>query len=372
MIIHNGEVGTTERKRVYNIWALRKITINEFQLLQLILGENISSRLTRNSAFTMEANLSKPNVSQGVFPNTLMNRSMGQVVADVGPLFLINLTALFGNTLLCIAFIKNNHLRSVTNIFVLTLAVSDIVMSLTCMPLSEGSLLAGEWIFGDLLCHIQGFLAHFLAFLSLEMMAITAANRYFRVIKQDLYKKIFTPGYTTLIILSASLLSVGILASITFAQHGNLFVFHPGKAICVNLYRSLISTQIYTIFSSVTFVSLPAIVIIWCYTKVFRSIRRHFRRLAARKMSSASINSMNPAEIVVTRTVFAIVIGFFICWIPCIVIDLVDITRDAWFDRRVYLAYTYFAYTSSAINPIIYGIMNRSFRVEYLKLLKCR
>ena len=320
----------------------------------------------------MEANLSKPNVSQGVFPNTLMNRSMGQVVADVGPLFLINLTALFGNTLLCIAFIKNNHLRSVTNIFVLTLAVSDIVMSLTCMPLSEGSLLAGEWIFGDLLCHIQGFLAHFLAFLSLEMMAITAANRYFRVIKQDLYKKIFTPGYTTLIILSASLLSVGILASITFAQHGNLFVFHPGKAICVNLYRSLISTQIYTIFSSVTFVSLPAIVIIWCYTKVFRSIRRHFRRLAARKMSSASINSMNPAEIVVTRTVFAIVIAFFICWIPCIVIDLVDITRDAWFDRRVYLAYTYFAYTSSAINPIIYGIMNRSFRVEYLKLLKCR
>ena len=320
----------------------------------------------------MEANLSQPNVSQGVFPNTLMNRSMGQVVADVGPLFLINLTALFGNTLLCIAFIKNNHLRSVTNIFVLTLAVSDIVMSLTCMPLSEGSLLAGEWIFGDLLCHIQGFLAHFLAFLSLEMMAITAANRYFRVIKQDLYKKIFTPGYTTLIILSASLLSVGILASITFAQHGNLFVFHPGKAICVNLYRSLISTQIYTIFSSVTFVFLPAIVIIWCYTKVFRSIRRHFRRLAARKMSSASINSMNPAEIVVTRTVFAIVIAFFICWIPCIVIDLVDITRDAWFDRRVYLAYTYFAYTSSAINPIIYGIMNRSFRVEYLKLLKCR
>ena len=320
----------------------------------------------------MEVNVSQPNVSQAVFPNTLMNRSMGQVIVDVGPLFLINLTALFGNTLLCIAFFKNNHLRSVTNIFVLTLAVSDIIMSLTCMPLSEGSLIAGEWIFGDLLCHIQGFLTHFLAFLSLQMMAITAVNRYFRVIKPDLYKKIFTPGYTSLIILSASLLSVGILGSITFAHHGNLFVFHPGKTICVNLYRSLISTQIYTTFSSVTFVFLPAIVITWCYTKVFRSIRRHFRRLAARTMSSASVNSLNPAEIVVTRTVFAIILAFFICWIPCIVIDLVDITRDGWFNRRVYLAYTYFAYTSSAINPIIYGIMNKSFRVECLKLLRCR
>lgn len=326
----------------------------------------------KKQVFTMKANVSQPNVSRAVFLNTLMNRSMGQVVADVGPLFFINLTALFGNTLLCIAFFKNNHLRSVTNIFVLTLAVSDIIMSLTCMPLSEGSLIAGEWIFGDLLCHFQGFLAHFLAFLSLQMMAITAVNRYFRVIKPDLYKKIFTPGYTSLIIISASLLSVGILGSITFAQHGNLFVFHPGKTICVNLYRSLLSTQIYTIFSSVAFVFLPAIVIIWCYAKVFRSIRRHFRRLAARKMSSASINIINPAEIVVTRTVFAIVLAFFLCWIPCIVIDLVDIMRDDWFDRRVYLAYTYFAYTSSAINPIIYGIMNRSFRVEYLKLLRCR
>ena len=319
----------------------------------------------------MEANASQANDSQAVFPNTLMNRPMSQVVADVGPLFLINLTALFGNTLLCIAFIKNNHLRSATNMFVLTLAFSDIVMSLICMPLSEGSLIAGEWIFGDLLCHIQGFLTHFLAFLSLQMMTITAVNRYFRVIKPDLYKKIFNPGYTTLIILTASLVSVGILGSITFAQHGNLFVFHPGKAICVNLYRSLISTQIYTIFSSVTFVFLPAIVIIWCYTKVFRSIRRHFRGLVTREMSSSFINSINPAEIVVTRTVFAIILAFFICWIPCIVIDLLDITRDDWFDRRVYLAYTYFAYTSSAINSIIYGIMNRSFRVEYLKLLRC-
>ena len=320
----------------------------------------------------MEANASQANDSRAVFPNTLMNRSMGQVIADVGPIFLINLTALFGNTLLCVAFVKNNRLRSVTNMFVLTLAVSDIVMSLTCMPLSEGSLIAGNWIFGDLLCHIQGFLAHFLAFLSLQMMAITAVNRYFRVIKPDLYKKIFTPGYTSLIILSASLLSGGILGSIMFAQHGKLFVFHPGKAICVNLYRSLICTQKYTIFSSVTFVFLPAVVIIWCYTKVFRSIRGHFRQLAASKMSSESINNINPAEIVITRAVFAIVIAFFLCWIPCIVIDLVDISRDDWFDRRVYLAYTYFAYTSSAINPIIYGIMNRSFRVEYLKLLRYR
>ena len=124
----------------------------------------------------MKANVSQLIESRATFPNTLMNHTLDQVVADVGPLFLINLTALFGNTLLCIAFLSNKHLRSVTNKFVLKLAFSDIVMSFICMPLSEGTLIAGEWIFGDLLCHIQGFLTHFLAFLSLQLMAITAIN----------------------------------------------------------------------------------------------------------------------------------------------------------------------------------------------------
>ena len=34
----------------------------------------------------MEANASQANDSRAVFPNTRMNRSMGQVIADVGPL----------------------------------------------------------------------------------------------------------------------------------------------------------------------------------------------------------------------------------------------------------------------------------------------
>lgn len=307
------------------------------------------------------------------FPITLANRTAVLKVADVGVLFFINVTALFGNTLLCIAFFKNNHLRSVTNILVLTLGISDIIMSLLPMPLSEGSLITGKWIFGAHLCHIQGFLVHFLAFFSLQIMALTAVNRYFRVMKPDLCRKIFTPGYTTMMIISASLLSFGILASIMFGQHGNLFVFHPGKAICVNLYRTITSSQVYTIVSCFTFVFLPAVIITWCYIKVFKAIRRHFRRLAERKVSTTSLGSLKPAEIIVTRTVFVIMLAFFLCWIPCIVIDFVDImqSRDEWFDRRVYLAYTYFAYTSSAINPFIYGVMNRSFRLEFLKLFKC-
>ena len=315
---------------------------------------------------TMETNISGEH-----FPMTLANRTVALAVADTGFLFLIDIAALFGNIILCVAFVKNNHLRSATNILVFALAACDIIMAFLAMPLSEVSLIAGKWILGDHLCHIQGFLVHFLAFLSLQIMALTAINRYFRVIKPRFYRKVFTPFHTTLMIAVTRVLCFVALASVTFGQH-NSFVFHPGKVICVTLHENIFSSQVFTTFSSVAFVFLPACVVIWCYTKVFRAIRRHFRQLASRRVSTVSLNNLTPAEIVVTRTVFAIVLAFFICWIPCIVIDIVDVMRDEWFDRQVYLAYTYFAYTSSAINPFIYGVLNRSFRVEYLKLLRCR
>lgn len=312
------------------------------------------------------------NFTEALFSGiTLANRTTVSAVADVGVLFLINITAIVGNTVLGISFYQNGLLRSVTNELVLALVGSDILMSLVAMPLSEGSLIAGEWIFGSNLCHIQGFLVHFLAFFSLQIMALTAVNRYYRVMRPYLYKKIFTPGQTGLMIMAAGLFSFSILASITFGQQGNLFVFHPGKAICVSLHRSVRSSQVYTIFSGIAFVFLPAFIIIWCYFQVFKAIRKHFRRLAERKINSNSLSSLNSAEIIVTRTVCVIVIAFFLCWIPCLVIDFVDIMRDDWFNRRVYLAYAYFAYTSSAINPFIYGVMNRSFRKQFSKMLKC-
>ncbi|XP_074615148.1 melanopsin-B-like [Acropora palmata] len=254
----------------------------------------------------METNFTKALFPAGI---TLTNRTRVSQFGEVGILFLINIASVVGNTLLCISFFKNGHLRSVTNVFVLTLAVSDIVMSFTAMPLSEGALVAGEWIFGSTLCHIQGFLVHFLAFVSLQVMALTAINRYYRVTKPDLYKKIFTPGYTGIMIAAVSLFSFIILATITFGQHSNMFVFHPGKAICVSLYRSIRSSRIYTIFSCIAFVFLPAFIITYCYLKVFVAIRKHFRRLSVRSISSASFSSFNSAEIIVTRTVCVIVIA---------------------------------------------------------------
>ena len=57
---------------------------------------------------------------------------------------------------------------------------------------------------------------------------------------------------------------------------------------------------------------------------------------------------------------------FSLFWIPIILIDIVDAIQGRWsFPREAYLTYTCLALISSAINPLIYGVLNTNFRKEY-------
>ena len=51
-------------------------------------------------------------------------------------------------------------------------------------------------------------------------------------------------------------------------------------------------------------------------------------------------------------------------------IDIADTIYGRWtFPQETYVAYSFLATISSALNPIIYGLMNNNFRSEYLKIL---
>ena len=62
----------------------------------------------------------------------------------------INVVAFFGNLLTCYAVYRNHRLRTLPNMFVIALGVSDILMSIFCMPFSVVTLFHGRWI----QCHL--------------------------------------------------------------------------------------------------------------------------------------------------------------------------------------------------------------------------
>jgi len=70
----------------------------------------------------------------------------------------IFLLALAGNGLVCHVVHSSPRMRTVTNYFIVNLAVGDILMTLFCVPFSSVStLLLQYWPFGSELCHTVSY-----------------------------------------------------------------------------------------------------------------------------------------------------------------------------------------------------------------------
>lgn len=65
---------------------------------------------------------------------------------------LIFLLSVFGNLLIIVVLILNKRMRTVTNSFLLSLAVSDLMMAVFCMPFTLIPNILEDFIFGGAMC----------------------------------------------------------------------------------------------------------------------------------------------------------------------------------------------------------------------------
>ncbi|RMX56331.1 hypothetical protein pdam_00004481 [Pocillopora damicornis] len=144
-----------------------------------------------------------------------------------------------------------------------------------------------------------------------------------------------------------------------------------GNFIC-QLQGSLTSICATVSLLTMALISFNRYVKIVSYYKVFRKIRAHYAQVA-----SSGIRNENSAafaeEVKITAMLFVTVLTFFICWVPSFIIDFYEAIAGYYtLPRQLYL-FNIFTYTSSsAINPFIYGFMNRDFRGAYMRILCCK
>lgn len=293
-------------------------------------------------------------------------RSIGIIIIEVALCILIDVMALFGNVLVSLAVIRSPKLRTSTSMFILALAIADILMALICIPITCGILVSEEWINTSALCHIQGFAILTLALMSIATLALTALNRFFRVVKPAIYKRFFTKRN--------SLLLIGMVWFSIIAFYAGLLVskathvcYEPSYAVCA-VAHILVQTLVEFVF-----VILALITIVVSYSLVFVRIRRHQLSMVSSLLGQSRDSNISVEEIKISNLLFMTVLGFAICWIPSLIIITMDrVAPDTTPPRSRTLLCTYLNYLSAALNPFIYGVMNRSFRAEYKRILLCR
>ena len=277
----------------------------------------------------------------------------------------INMTAFSGSLLVFFAVYRNQRLRTLTNLFVVALAVSDILISICCMPFTITTLIRGRWIFGENVCRFQGFAMFTLAMVALLTMGIIAISRYFCVVKPQKFIVLFNRRRIFMYIAAVWCAAlVGSVPPLLFETGG--YKFQPAKAMCMYTFDTNIA---YTIFIECAYISAPLILITFCYVKVFYTVSQT-NQVFSHENNPQQLRA-NVEEAKVTKTLAAVMAGFAFCWLPICIMDYIDAARGGpTLPRQAYLIYGFLAYLSSAINPVIYGLMNRHFRREYKAILK--
>lgn len=77
------------------------------------------------------------------------------------PLYvIIFLLSVVGNTLVICTLLQNRRMRTITNVFLLNLSISDVLLAVFCMPFTLIPLLLRNFVFGEFMCvairYIQG------------------------------------------------------------------------------------------------------------------------------------------------------------------------------------------------------------------------
>ncbi|KAG7515932.1 D(1)-like dopamine receptor [Solea senegalensis] len=209
-------------------------------------------------------------------------------------LFLLIFTTLLGNTLVCAAVTKFRHLRSkVTNFFVISLAISDLLVAILVMPWKAATEIVGFWPFGAF-CNVWVAFDIMCSTASILNLCVISVDRYWAISSPFRYERKMTPRVACLMISMAWTLSV--LISFIPVQlnwhkaqtysYAELNGTYPSNLPPDNCDSSLNRT--YAISSSLISFYIPVAIMIVTYTRIYRIAQKQIRRISALERAAES------------------------------------------------------------------------------------
>ena len=84
--------------------------------------------------------------------HTQHTRSLPAFIVHTVVLAATTLLSLIGNLLVCLAFYRNRRLRSITNLYVISLAVADVMVAMFLFPFGTVASGLRSWPFSSSIC----------------------------------------------------------------------------------------------------------------------------------------------------------------------------------------------------------------------------
>lgn len=262
------------------------------------------------------------------------------------------------NLLVVIVIARHRHLHKVTNIFIASLAVSDIVLCVFNLPFQLHYQLTDFWAFGEVLCRIIMPTFGVPIFYSTTCMMMIAVDRYILIVYP--FKKRITKQKSILIISVIVVITFGLATPVMVHTRYEVINIPMVKLHKIFCYEAWMKSGALAYTFSIFFlqVLLPFGVAAILYFKIHRVLQqRPLKRSETRRNNRTN------------KILISIVVLFAVSWLPWNIFALV-VTLDPKTVYGPYFSLTdvllkIIAMSSACINPFLYGWLNDNFRKEF-------
>ncbi|KAF1668972.1 putative G-protein coupled receptor 83, partial [Aptenodytes patagonicus] len=280
--------------------------------------------------------------------------------------------SLFGNILVCHVVIKTKRMHSATSLFIVNLAVADIMITLLNTPFTLARFVNSTWIFGKEMCHVSRFAQYCSLHVSALTLTAIAVDRH-QVIMHPLKPRISTAKgiiYISVIWIMATCFSL------PHAIYQKLFTFEYSEEVtrCLCLPDFPEPADLFWKYLDLTtfilLYVLPLLIISAAYMTVAKKL---WLRNVIGDVTTEQYFALRKKNKKTIKMLMLVVILFSVCWFPlnCYVVLLSSQTIRT--NNALYFAFHWFAMSSTCYNPFIYCWLNDSFRSELKALLNvCR
>lgn len=292
---------------------------------------------------------------------------------------LILFTGLIGNVVTCIVIARNKHMHNATNYYLFSLAVSDLLLLVTGLPVEIYYIWSRyPYVFGETFCVLRGLAAETSANATVLTITAFTVERYFAICHPFWSHSLSKLSRAIRLILVIWIISL--LCAIPQAMQFGVVGATEEIAHCTVIAQLAHAFEVSTFLFFVTPMTLISIL----YALIGLRLRRSavMKRSTSSQDSQYSVASTHGAYCKQTRSsqrvlkmLVAVVVAFFICWAPFHIQRLVAIysTSSNADDHTVYAVVTYISgilyYLSTTVNPILYHIMSFKFREAFKETL---
>ncbi|XP_075996132.1 somatostatin receptor type 2-like [Genypterus blacodes] len=273
--------------------------------------------------------------------------------------FMVCAVGLCGNALVIYVILRYAKMKTVTNIYILNLAVADVLCMMS-LPFIAMQLALVHWPFGEALCRVIMTVDSLNQFTSIFCLMVMSIDRYLAVvhpIRSTKWRKPRVAKLINLTVWGVSLLVI--LPTMIFSGLDKVPVCGIMWPEPQDVYYN--AFIFYTFFVGFF---LPLTVICLCYLLIIVKVKSSGMRVGSSKRKRS--------ERKVTRMVSIVVAVFVLCWLPFYIFNVTSVTGSIKVSSAVKSTFDFvvvLGYANSCANPILYAFLSDNFKKSFQNVL---